>query len=128
MQLWNYFTSNYIGHPLGVRDKCFCDCKHRKKIHFHFLANLLKQGKIIFKMQFLTPRKEYSWCSLEFPNKRENTAKHHKFFRNQRNFGPVKNIEWSLSPFLGHQEGSGSGRQDPLTLKTKTSLCKHPDT
>jgi len=58
MQLWNYFTSNYIGHSLGVRDKCFSHCKHRKKIHLTFLANLLKQRRIIFKMQFLTSSKE----------------------------------------------------------------------
>lgn len=30
MQLWNYFTFNYIGHPLGVRDKCFCHCKQKE--------------------------------------------------------------------------------------------------
>lgn len=133
MQPWNYFTSNYTGHPLGVRDKCFCACKHRKKIHLPFLANLLKQGRIIFKMQFLTSNKEesqkkISWCSLEFPNKRENTARNRKqgFSGKQRGLGLVTALS-------GHGVQSLVIRKDqlrqagPLTLRTKTSLCTHPD-
>lgn len=47
MQLWNYFTFNYIGHPLGVRDKCFCHCK-RKESPFKLSSPFIKAEENYF--------------------------------------------------------------------------------
>lgn len=60
-------------------------------------------------MQFLTAGKEYgekmSWYGLEFPNKKESAARHHRygFFGKQRNLVKLsKSTEPSLSPLSGH--------------------------